>query len=142
MTADDLKENVPELPAISERSVQRHLQTTLGMPSRSAAQKPLLSLKVKKKRLAFCKAYKAWTEEDWANIMLSDESMFRCIGAFKSKVRRSNGSNHFDPRYTAKTVKHPDSVMVWECFSAKGRGGIYLLPKNATMNGERYQEVL
>jgi hypothetical protein len=74
--------------------------------------------------------------------MLSDESMFRCIGAIKSKVRRPNGSNCFDPRYTAKTVKHPDSVMVWGCFSAKGRGCIYFLPKNATMNGERYQEVL
>jgi hypothetical protein len=37
MTAADLKETVPELSAVSERSVQRHLQMTLGMPSRSAA---------------------------------------------------------------------------------------------------------
>jgi transposase len=142
MTAADLKETVPELSAVSERSVQRHLQTTLDMPSRSAAQKPLLTLKMKKKRLAFCRAYKAWTAEDWANVMFSDESTFRCIRSIKTKVRRPSGSNRFDPRYTAKTVKHPDSVMVWGCFSAKGRGGIYFLPKNATMNGERYQEVL
>jgi transposase len=60
-TAADLKETVPELSAVSERSVQRHLQTTLAMPSRSAAHQPLLTLKIKKKRLAFCRAYKAWT---------------------------------------------------------------------------------
>jgi hypothetical protein len=42
-----------------------------------------------------------------------------------------------------KTVKHPDSVMVWGCFSgAVGRGGLYFLPKKSTQNGERYQEVL
>jgi IS30 family transposase len=58
MTAADLKETVPELSAVRERSDQRHLQMTLGMPSRSAAQKPLLTLKMKKKRLAFCRATK------------------------------------------------------------------------------------
>jgi hypothetical protein len=138
MTAADLKETLPELSAVSERYVQRHLQMTLGMPTWSAVQKPLLTLKMKKKRLAFCRPYKAWTEEDWANVMFSDKSTFRCIRAIKSKVRRPSGSNCFDPRYMAKIVKHPDSVMVWGCFSAMGRGGIYFLQKNATMNGERY----
>ena len=33
--------------------------------------------------------------------------------------------------------------MMWACFSGKlGRGGIYALPKNVTMNGERYKDVL
>ena len=75
--------------------------------------------------------------------MFSDESTFRCIRATKSKVRRPVGSDRFDNRYTVSSVKHPDSVMVWGCFSgAVGRGGLYFLPKNTTMNGERYQSVL
>ncbi len=41
-----------------------------------------------------------------------------------------------------KTVKHPDSVMVWGCFSASGRGGLYFLPKNSTMNSETYEKLL
>jgi transposase len=33
--------------------------------------------------------------------------------------------------------------MVWGCFSANlGRGVIYFLPKNVTMNSERYEKVL
>jgi hypothetical protein len=33
--------------------------------------------------------------------------------------------------------------MVWGCFSGKrGRGGLYFLPKNYTMNGETYKKVL
>jgi hypothetical protein len=33
--------------------------------------------------------------------------------------------------------------MVWGCFSAVGgHGGLFFLPRNTTMNGERYQEVL
>jgi hypothetical protein len=58
-------------------------------------------------------------------------------------VRRPSGMNRFDSRYTVKTVKHPASLMVWACFSGScGRGGIYFLLPNVTMNGERYQDVL
>ncbi len=73
------------------------------------------------------RAYKIRTEEDWANCLFSNESMVRCIQSIK-------------------TVKPPDSVMIFKereremivvWFSAKGRGGFYFLPKNATMNGKR-----
>jgi hypothetical protein len=58
-------------------------------------------------------------------------------------VRHPSGSNRFDTKYAAKTVKHPASVMVWGCFSANlGRGGIYFLPKNVTMNSEKYEKVI
>ena len=41
------------------------------------------------------------------------------------------------------TVKHPASVMAWGCFSGKhGRGGLEFLPKNVTMNSDRYIEIL
>lgn len=130
MTAAELKNSLPELADVSERTVRRALLVHLKMPSRTAANKPLLSIKMKKKRLLFAKKYQHFTAEDWGKVMYSDESTFKCIRATKSKVRRPAGSDRFDSRYTIKTVKHPDSVMVWGCFTGNvGRGGLYFLPK-------------
>ena len=35
------------------------------------------------------------------------------------------------------TVKHPDTIHVWGCFSAKGVGSLTILPKNTAMNKEQ-----
>ena len=67
MTAADMKQTLPELSSVCERLIQRHLQTTLN--SHSAAQKLLLMIKIKMKQLAFCRAYKNWTEDDWDKVM-------------------------------------------------------------------------
>jgi transposase len=143
MTTVELKQTVPNLDGVSDRTVQRSLTDYLKMPSRSAALKPLLTDKMKKKRLQFARAYSHFTAEDWSRVMYSDESTFRCIRSTRTKVRRPSGSNRFESKFTVKTVKHPDSVMIWGCFSGSvGRGGLFFLPKNTTMNGERYQEVL
>jgi transposase len=115
----------------------------LRMRSRMAAHKPLLTKQMKTKRLAFAKKYRHWTEEEWSRVMYSDESTFRCLRATRTRVRRPAGSDRFDTRYTVKTVKHPASLMVWASFTgACGRAGIFFLPPNVTMNGERYQTVL
>jgi hypothetical protein len=43
-------------------------------------------------------------------------------------------------KFTIPNVKHSASVMVWGSCSGKvGRGRLYVLPKNVTMNGERYK---
>jgi transposase len=143
MTAVDLKSSLPELEEILERSIRRAILKDLKMPSRSAAQKPLLTAGMKKKRLAFAQKYKDWTNEQWSRVMFSDESTFRCIRATKTKVRRPMGSDRYDSRYTVKTVKHPASLMVWGSFSgAVGHGGLFFLSKNTTINSERYQQTL
>jgi transposase len=75
--------------------------------------------------------------------MFSDESTFRTLRVVHRKVWRPIGSYRYSSRYTVKTMKHPDSVMVWACFSGNvGRGGLYFLPKGTTKNGERYIDVL
>ena len=40
------------------------------------------------------------------------------------------------------TVKHPEIIHVWGCFSAKGVGSLTILPKNTAMNKEWYQHIL
>lgn len=51
-------------------------------------------------------------------------------------------SDALDPKFTTKTVKHPDSVMVWGCFSYYGVGSLVVLPKNIKVNQGVYLEIL
>lgn len=127
---------------VSVRTIQHRLQKDLGFPSRQAAKKPLLTLKMKKSRVNFCKEHKDWTENDWKKVLFSDESSFCTIRSRAKRVRRPIGSDRMSPKYTVSTVKHPPSVMVWGCFSYKGRGSLYFLPSNTTMNGKTYLQLL
>jgi len=143
-TATDIMADLPHVVGdMAVRTVQDILCRELGMRSKVAAKKPLLTDKMKKKRLDFANKYKDWTAEDWSKVMYSDESTFECIRSASRKVRRPKGSDRYDPRYTVATVKHPDKIMFWGCFSAQvGRGGLWPLPKNVMMNGPIYVETL
>jgi transposase len=142
-TARELKNEVFGWEEISVRRIQEILKDKLKLPSRAAAKKPMLTKAMVKKRLSFCKKYRHWTVDQWRKVMFSDESTFRIVNARGAKVRRPKTVSRYKHRYTIPTVKHSASVMVWACFSgSKGRGGLYFLPKNTTMNGERYLKVL
>jgi hypothetical protein len=144
ITSTELKKLHPELlKDVALRTIRHRLLKDLNLPSRRAAKKPLLTEKMKLKRLNFARSYKHWTKEQWSAVMFSDESSFKCIRTTSNRVRRPHGSNRYDPKYTMKTVKHPDSVMVWGAFSGnRGRAGLYFIPKKQTMNSDRYIEVL
>ena len=143
ISARELRAENPEcLGNVSIRTIQHRLQKDLSLPSRRPAPKPLLTQKMKAKRLDFAKRYVDWTTEQWSKVMFSDESRFVTFSNRRRSVRRPLGSDRNDPRFTQKTVKHPASVMVWGCFSAKGRGGLRFLEKGVTMNSERYIETL
>jgi hypothetical protein len=75
--------------------------------------------------------------------MFFDESTFRLVNSRGIKVKRPSRLNRYKQRLTIATVKHSASVMVWGRFSGKkGRGGLYFLPKNKTMDSDRYKSVL
>ena len=113
------------------------------MLCRWAAKKPLLTKAMMKKRVSFCKIYMHWTMADWRKVMFSDESTFRLVRGGYKLVRRPQGVSRYASKCTIKTVKHPESVMVWGAFSGnKGRGGLYFLPKNVKMRGDNYLRVL
>lgn len=143
ITAVELKSMYPSLLGkMSLRGIRNRLQKDFGLRCRQAALKPLLTKTMLKKRLAFAKKYITWTPEQWNDVMWSDESTFRVLTSHRVQVRRPSGTR-YDSAYTVKTVKHSPSVMVWGCFSGKaGRGGLFFLPRNVTMNGERYMSVL
>jgi hypothetical protein len=111
--------------------------------SQSATKKPLLTVSMKKKRLSIVKKYLHWTKQDWQGVFFLDESTFGFINSRSTKVRRLSNMSLYKQLYTVSTIKHSPSIMLWGCFSSqKGWGDLYFLPKNCTMNRERYKEVL
>uniref|UniRef100_A0AAZ3R0Z5 Transposase Tc1-like domain-containing protein n=1 Tax=Oncorhynchus tshawytscha TaxID=74940 RepID=A0AAZ3R0Z5_ONCTS len=120
----------------SARTVRRRLLED-GLVSRRAAKKPLLSRKNIRDRLIFCKRYRDWTAEDGGKVIFSDESPFRLFGASGKKL-----GEHYHQSCVIPTVKHPETIHVWGCFSAKGVGSLTILPKNTAMNKEWYQHIL
>lgn len=102
---------------------------------------PLLQPRHIEARKNFGRCHNDWAEEDWEQVLWSDESrfcFFRSDG--KGYVRRP--LNHaLDPRYTRPTVKHQGGgIMVWGCFSRNGVGELALIEGN--MNQHSYLEVL
>ncbi len=142
LSAKKLKTLVPALAHMSIRRIQDICLKKLNLPSRKMSAKPVLTEKMKEKRLIFARQYGHWTVDDWKGVMFSDESHFE-LNTFRRQIcRRPIGSDRFDPRFTRKTVKHPAKVMAWACFSWKGRGGIEFLQNGEMMNGTRYRRIL
>ena len=93
------------------RTICHWLQKDLNMRLRRAAKKPLLTDKMKQKRLEFAYKYKDWIKEMWNSVMFSDESTFKCIRSPCNRVKRPPGSNRFASKYTIKTVKQKQEMV-------------------------------
>jgi len=125
----------------SVRTVRRRLLVDFNLASRSPAKKSLLSAKNIRDRIQFCKKYKNWTKEQWKNVLFSDESTFSQYTSYVRHVRRPV-NQRYNMRYVVPTVKHAPTTMIWGSFGARGRGGIWFMPKNTTINGPVYLDVL
>lgn len=76
----------------------------------------------------------------WSQVTFSDESIIS-TRANKTHVRR-RAKERLLPSCITPTVKHPESVMIWGCFSFYGPGRLYVVPKGTTVNSVRYLEIL
>ena len=142
-TARELKETNPNLLGnVSVHNIQQFLHDDLGYRSYRARRKPLLTAVQKAKRVKFAKKYSVWSDEDWRGALWSDEATFTVTGSGYDRVYRRPHSDALNPKFTTKTVKHPDSVMVWGCFSYYGIGSLVVLPKNIKVNQGLYLELL
>ncbi len=80
-------------------------------------------------------------EEDWENVIWSDETKIELFGKNSTcrAWRRKNAELH--PKNTIPTVKHGGgNIMLWGCFSAKGPGRLICVKER--MNGAMYREIL
>ena len=102
----------------------------------------MLTARNLQKRRDFYNIYKDWTLEQWRTVLWSDEAIFYCSGTSSNRVYRCPGSDPYDPKFTETTVKYPNKVMVWGCFSYHGVGDLVLLPPNTSVNTACYFTIL
>ncbi|KAK3567512.1 hypothetical protein QTP86_019940, partial [Hemibagrus guttatus] len=105
-----------------------------GLKSCSARRVPLLKPVHVRARLKFAREHLDDPEEDWENVIWSDDKNSTC-----RVWRRKNAELH--PKNTMPTVKHGDgNIMLWGCFSAKGPGRLIRVKER--VNGAMYHEIL
>uniref|UniRef100_A0A4W5KKQ5 Transposase Tc1-like domain-containing protein n=1 Tax=Hucho hucho TaxID=62062 RepID=A0A4W5KKQ5_9TELE len=112
-----------------------------GLKSCSARRVPLLKPVHVQARLKFAREHLDDPDEDWENVIWSDETKIELFG--KNSTRRvwrtKNAELH--PKNTIPTVKHGGgNIMLWGCFSAKGPGRLIRVKER--MNGAMYREIL
>ncbi|KAK3562696.1 hypothetical protein QTP86_005323 [Hemibagrus guttatus] len=112
-----------------------------GLKSCSARRVPLLKPVHVRARLKFAREHLDDPEEDWENVIWSDETKIELFGKNSTcRVwRRKNAELH--PKNSIPTVKHGGgNIMLWGCFSAKGPGRLIRVKER--MNGAMYREIL
>lgn len=124
---------------ISGRTVRRRLQNG-GLSARRPKKKPLLTKKMKKKRLEFAESHEHWTSNEWWNVIWSDESKFNLFGNDGIQFVRRRPGEAYDKKCVLQAPKHPASVMVWGCFSGDDLGKLEFL--EGKVNADKYIEVL
>jgi transposase len=120
---------------VSTKTVSRRLRSA-GLFARRPWKKPLLTVAMRQKRLAWARKHKNWTVEQWQNVIFSDETkvnMYRSDGNFF--IRRRSGEALL-PCCTQKTVKFGTSVMIWGCMNANTVGRLHII--TGTVNANVY----
>uniref|UniRef100_A0A8C4RIQ3 Transposase n=1 Tax=Erpetoichthys calabaricus TaxID=27687 RepID=A0A8C4RIQ3_ERPCA len=133
-TQEDL---VNDLQRAGTKVTKATISNTLrrqGLKSCSARCVPLLKAVHVQARLKFAREHLDDPEEDWENVIWSDEK--NCT---RRVWRRKNAELH--PKNTIPTVKHGGgNIMLWGCFSAKGPGRLIRVKER--MNGAMYHQFL
>lgn len=126
--------------SLSVATVKRRLRG-FGLYGRRPCRKPLVSRRNRRARMAFAKAHKSWTVNDWRRVIYTDESKFNLIGSDGIKYIRRPIGKRYSPLYLKMTVKHGGgNVKLWGCFSTKGVGPLVEIVGN--MKGQTYKDIL
>ena len=105
----------------------------LGYSYCRAKEKPLLTAVQKKKRYEWGKQYSQWTLGMWKKVV--------CVSFVSRRnvvIRTKNEAFH--PHCLKRSVKFPQTVMVWGCMSNNGVGNLHFI--DGMVNAVKYQCIL
>lgn len=125
---------------VSARTIRRCLSSA-GLPAKITIYKPKLSKNNIKKRFEHAKQWILFDQNDWDNIIWSDETKINLFGSDGRVYVRSPPGKRYEKRRIKPTVKYGGgNVMVWGCFSSKGIGNLHFI--EGIMDSISYKNIL
>ena len=125
---------------VSSRTVRNRLKAK-GLRGCIAKRKPLISKINRVKRLDWAKQFAGWTDDQWSNVVWSDESTFQLIQSSRRSIVWRKPGEEYNDDCISKTVKFGGgSITVWGCITTQGVGVLRLC--EGTVNSEEYINIL
>ncbi|GFX14236.1 transposable element Tcb2 transposase [Trichonephila clavipes] len=127
---------------ISRKTVARRLRGG-GLYARRPVVCVPLTRKHRTARLQWYREHHNWTEQDWACVLFSDESMFSLSSDCRRQLIWHESGTAYRPGNIQEKDRYPTcSIMVWAGIMINGRTRLHVVA-NGTMTGQRYiDEVL
>ena len=125
---------------VSDQTIRNRLREA-GLRSRCAVVRPPLTPGHRVRRRHFATVHRAWTRNQWARVLFTDESRFTLrFNDGRIRVWRRPGE-----RYADATVREHDqhsggSVMVWCWFSLHHRTPLHIV--NGRLTGVAYRDTI
>jgi len=135
-TADLLQKTMKR---ISRWTTRRYLKA-MNIRSGVAAKKPLLTARHRKMRLAWAREHSTWTDEDWTQVLFSDETTLELVPNARRRMCYRTLQQKYQARYTVPTVKHPRKIMLWGCFGNCRVGHLQLV--KGIINSHTYISIM
>ncbi|GFV27052.1 transposable element Tcb1 transposase [Trichonephila clavipes] len=126
---------------ISRKTVARRLSGG-GLYARRPVVCVPLTRQHRTAHLQWCREHHNCTEQDWACVLLSDESRFSLSSDCRRQLIWRESGTAYRPENIQEKDQYPTcSIMLWAGIMINGRTRLHVVA-NGTMTGQRYIEVL
>ena len=126
--------------SVTPRTTRRRLFNS-GLKSYTAKRKPFRNKRQLKIRKNWCLKYRAWSQNQWQNVVFSDESHFEVINRKnRAFVRRLPHEKNLPFNFQNRLKGGGGVISVWGCFSSAGPG--CLLFYDGRLNAMRYVDTI
>ena len=126
------KERKEELELVASRSTINKALLEHGFKAYKARKKPPLTAQNIQDRLEFAQNLDFWSEEDWYNIIFTDECAFRLTNSNGRVFIRRTEEELWEEDIYQPHIAMTSSVMVWGAISIDGGGPLVRLEGNIT----------
>ena len=105
-----------------------------------AVKKPALTPAHRKRRREWAERHALWTDEDWNQVLFSDESSIELHSTRKKMGVYRKAAQRMDPKCLVGSVKQSPNLMVWGCFGNGRLGQLSFI--DGTMDSTSYIRIL